>query len=422
MGKEFWGKGLLYVVLSLGIIVGFSSPAFASSKVKSIIIGVPVPGDFHGKATIEAIDLAVKEINATGGVKVGGEMRPFEVKSEDTRGMEPGVPITESLLAIERLITREKCDFLVGGPVRSEASYAARPMVTRYKKVWIITVGTYSPKFCDAEKYPYTFRITGDVRFQVPKVWIGMLLALKKKFGFNKVFLIGEDNKVCRASVKIMGKVAGKVGLEVVGHKIFPLGSTDFALGLLEAKKKGAQMLNVTMTMPETNIMVKQWHDLKIPAIIVGYIGPAFHNDFWDATGGKCNYLIDDILIAGNVPSNATPMTMKFVKAFEKEYGYEPDSYGHSSSYMGVYLLKDAIERAGSLNADAVAKALEKVDIEGVYGRMRFDKNHEIIFSPDFNPKEGCVTSAFQWQNGKRVTVFPETIAEGEILLPPWMQ
>ena len=88
---------------------------------------------------------------------------------------------------------------------------------------------------------------------------------------------------------------------------------------------------------------------------------------------------------------------------------------------MAVYTLKDAIERAGTLEADAVVAAMEKTDLMGVYGRIRFDpKSHQVI--PSLDPKEGAVGTIFQWQKGKRVVVFPESIAAGQILLPPWMK
>jgi branched-chain amino acid transport system substrate-binding protein len=124
---------------------------------------------------------------------------------------------------------------------------------------------------------------------------------------------------------------------------------------------------------------------------------------------------------AGNVPCEATPWTMKFVDAYKKKYGLEPEGYGTSSSYMAVYTLKDAIERAGTLDSDKVAEALRKTDLEGVYGRIRFDpKTNQVI--PSLDPKEGAVGTIFQWQDGKRVVVFPESIAKGKVLLPPWMK
>ena len=88
---------------------------------------------------------------------------------------------------------------------------------------------------------------------------------------------------------------------------------------------------------------------------------------------------------------------------------------------MAVYVLRNAIERAGSLDPDKVVAALEKTDLMGVYGRIRFDpKSHQVI--PSNDPKEGAVGSILQWQKGKRVVVYPKSIAKGEILLPPWMK
>ena len=112
---------------------------------------------------------------------------------------------------------------------------------------------------------------------------------------------------------------------------------------------------------------------------------------------------------------------MKFVDAYKKKYGLEPEGYGTSSSYMAVYTLKDAIERAGSLDPDKVVDALKKTDMMGVYGRIQFDpKTNQIV--PSLDPKEGAVGTIFQWQAGKRIVVFPQSIATGKILLPPWMK
>jgi branched-chain amino acid transport system substrate-binding protein len=56
----------------------------------------------------------------------------------------------------------------------------------------------------------------------------------------------------------------------------------------------------------------------------------------------------------------------------------------------------------------------------GVQGRIRFDpKSHQII--PSFDPKEGAVGTIFQWIDGKRIVLFPKSIAMGELQLPPWM-
>ena len=89
---------------------------------KPIILGAPLSTAFlYGWAAEKGIKLAVDEINAEGGVKVGNDKRKFSVEVIDTRDLEPGVPVSEALLALEKLILEKKADFIVGGPVRSEA-------------------------------------------------------------------------------------------------------------------------------------------------------------------------------------------------------------------------------------------------------------------------------------------------------------
>ncbi len=193
-------------------------------------------------------------------------------------------------------------------------------------------------------------------------------------------------------------------------------------MGLLKAKKEGAQVILIWMDMPESSILLKQWYDLKVPALPFGsIIAAAEQPGFGKAMEGKGEFCLANVVNAGNAPSKATPWTMKFYDAYTKSWKIEPEGYGTSSSYMAVYTLKEAIEKAGSLDPEAVITALEKTDMMGVYGRIRFDaKSHQVI--PSLDPKEGAVGTIFQWQKGKRVVVYPDKIATGQILLPPWMK
>jgi branched-chain amino acid transport system substrate-binding protein len=93
---------------------------------KPIVIGAPLSTAFlYGWDAERGIKLAIDEINAAGGVNVGGVKRPFKVEVIDTRDLEPGVPVSEALLGVEKLILEKKADFIIGGPVRSEAAIAA---------------------------------------------------------------------------------------------------------------------------------------------------------------------------------------------------------------------------------------------------------------------------------------------------------
>jgi len=337
----------------------------------------------------------------------------LEAKSAPSKDLEPGVPVSEALLAVEKLILDKKADFILGGPVRSEAALAAMSLLSKYKKISIVTTGVLTPKYHalvaeQYDKYKYCFRIHGEAKQLVGEMFANFA-ELKEKYGFNNLFIIAQDVSHARGAANVMNKVALKKGWNVTGVEIYPTGASDFSMGLLKARKTKSEIL-------------KQWYDMKIPALPFGStLAAAEQPGFWKATEGKGEYTLCNVVNAGNAPSNATPWTMKFYDAYTKRWNVEPEGLGCSSSYMAVYVLRDAIERAGTLNSDKVVAELEKTDVMGVYGRLRFDpKSHQVI--PSSDPKEGAVGTILQWQAGKRVVVFPKSIATGTIKLPPWMK
>jgi len=423
-------KSKFFLVFSLVVLVTIALVQVPSAiGAEPIVIGCPLSTAFlYGWDAERGITLAVEEINGGGGVNVAGEKRPFKVEVIDTRDLEPGVPVSEALLAVEKLILEKKADFIMGGPVRSEAGLAAMDTLSKYKKVSILTTGVLTPKYHarvaeEYDKFKYCFRITGEAKWIALGEQIPALVEIGQKFSLNRLFIMIQDVAHARAFGDIFAKVMAKKGWTVIGNpEVYPTGATDFSTGLLKARREKAQVIVICMDMPESSILLKQWYDMKIPALPFGsIIAAAEQPGFWKATGGKGEYCLANVVNAGNAPSNATPWTMKFVEAYKKRWGLEPEGYGTSSSYMAPYVLKDAIERAGSLDSDAVVGALEKTDMMGVYGRIKFDpKNHQVI--PSVNPEEGAVGTIFQWQAEKRVVVFPKSIAMGEIKLPPWMK
>jgi len=418
------GRSVCIVAMALCLTLGLAFSAGAAEK--PIVIGAPLATAFlYGWDAERGMKLAVDEINAAGGVNVAGKKRPFKVEVIDTRDLEPGVPVSDALLALEKLILEKKADFIIGGPVRSEAALAAMDLLNRYKKVSILTTGVLTPAYTkkveeNYNKYKYCFRNTSHVGVMMGEL-VTLLEDMRKSFKFDKACIMVQDVAHARGGGQTMQKALTAKGWTVLDMKVYPTGTTDYSVGLMDAGRKGAQVLFLWMDMPESAILLKQWSDLQLKSIPLGFVNAAEQPGFWKATAGKGEYLIVDLVNGGNARARITPWTMKFVDAYKKKWGLEPEGYGTSSSYMAVYQLKDAIEKAGSVDTDKVITGLEGSDIMGVYGRMRFDKkSHQII--PSMDPKEGAVTGIIQWQAGKRVQIFPPKVAEGKIMRPPWMK
>jgi branched-chain amino acid transport system substrate-binding protein len=410
------------------LIFGPSASAQAPKPTEEpIILGYLGPLKFvHGSAGDRAARLAIEEINASGGVNVAGKRHPFKLESADCRSTEPGTPVSETLLVVEKLILDNKVKFIISAPTRSEATLAAMDIFSKYKIVTICSTGTLTPELHkriaqNYDKYKYVFRESGDVVWMM-KEYAEFFGQLQKTYHLNKMYIIVQDVAYARAAGDIMASTLEKQGWTIVGKDRTPTGTSDFSVPLNKARDGGAQVLFMWYDAPDVLTAMKQLYELKIPAIPIGFLVYAEPIETWKETQGKVEYAITHTVNAGTAFANFNPWIVRYQNAYKNKYGTEPEAYSVQAPYTACYVLKDAIERAGSLDPDKVVKALEETDLKGTpQGRIRFDpKSHQIVNSMD--PDEGAVGTIFQWQAGKRVVVFPPKLALGKVQIPPWMK
>jgi branched-chain amino acid transport system substrate-binding protein len=114
-------------------------------------------------------------------------------------------------------------------------------------------------------------------------------------------------------------------------------------------------------------------------------------------------------------PELPYPGSKEFVEGYKKEFPGADLSYHSAGGYAGCQIIVEAIKRAGSLDGDKIREAILKMDFDTVYGGFKVDQD-------GFQVSHRMVM--FQWQEGKKVIVWPEELAAGKprFPTPPWTQ
>jgi branched-chain amino acid transport system substrate-binding protein len=415
---------MILVLFPLILLLGGSLYA-----AEPIVFGVPTAlGSIEGRDGWMAIQMAAEEINAQGGIQVGNQKHPLEVYSIDTREHEPGIPVHDALTAVEKLILGKKPHAIVLGAFRSEILLASMDLISKYKLPYICSIAmtpAYQKKIVENyDQYKYCFRNCLNAIYLV-KYLQGVMGFLNEEFGFNKAYVVVQDTLWAKATGGGLEKWFKAQGWEVTGSESYPLGASDFSSTLIKVRAKGAQVIVPIFDMPQSGILLKQARAMKIPALLCGFISPIAPGDAWDVFDKEVEGMVNFLFEIGPIPVKAVPKSVEFNENFGKRWGEKArvqlSGHGPGPSYDAVYIMADAITRAGSLDPDATVKALENTDMNGVVGRIKFGKDHQVVYGLD--PKETALGIAFQWKApGVRVPVFPESIAEGQIELPDYMK
>jgi branched-chain amino acid transport system substrate-binding protein len=413
-----------FLCLALAAALAWTITGPAVFAADPIVIGVPTSlGFLEGKEAHKAVQIAVSEINANGGVNVGGIKRPLKVAASDLRDAAPGVPVPEALLGLEKNILEEKPTAIMVGPFRSEALIAGMDIIAKYKVPMLgtIAMSPSSEKKIqeDPEKYKYIFRTCLNSIYLV-KYLAGTMSLINKEFGFNKVFVMHQDVAWARGGAGAMKAMYfDKAGWEVVGMEAYPTGTADFSSGLMKARAGGAQVIMPIFDMPQSGILVKQWKSMKVPALMSGFISPLAGSKacktFYGKIGGGMNCIFE---IGNSIASPKVPKSSSFFNTYQQTFGDQIQSgHGVAPAYESVYILAEAIERAGSLDPEAIVSELKKTDRTGVMGRIRFSDTNQVVYG--LNPQEEAVGAVIQWtEDGKQKIIFPDVLATGKIHLP----
>lgn len=422
------GLAAMLVVIVLATSLAFAGcgqkPPAPAAKADPIRIGVIGPMAFiQGEHMWGGAVMAVDEVNNAGGIAVGSEKRPVELVRIDSNEI---LNVPDASNAMERAITVEKVDFVVGG-FRTEAVLGMQDVAMEYKKIFL-SVGAAHPQITQRvaenyDRYKYYFRVNpfnstflGRVMF----LQLGDIArVIREDLGIEKprVAVVAESAVWADPIVAAAEQQFPAMGLELAGVWRPSANATDVTAELTAIRSAEAHIIFLGLAGPVGGVLARQWEELEVPAAIAGVNVEAQGGRFWQTTGGKGNYMAT-VNFLGRVA--ASPRTIPFFDGFTGKYGEFP--LYTSATYDAILILAEAIEKAGTLESDAVVAKLEETDFAGTSGRIVFGTDHDVTWGP------GYITGlSTQWQDGELKVFWPsgwENIKyEGTVryMLPPWM-
>jgi branched-chain amino acid transport system substrate-binding protein len=391
--------GTLFLALTLCVAVALHS--WAADPIKIGIIG---PMQFtQGEGHWNGATMAAEEINKAGGISLKGTKRPIELIKVDSNEF---LSIPDATNAMELAISKHKADFVMGG-FRTEAVLVMQDIAMDNKKIFL-GCGAAHPELCervtkDYDRYKYWFRITpinSKHLIAVDFIILDMVakaIAKELEIPKAKVAIVAEKAAWADPMVKIAEGKLPQMGMEVVGVWRPSPTATDTTAELSAIQRAGAHIIFTTFSSSVGIPLAKQAGELKIPAAVVGINVEAQKDGFFKATGGKGDYnMTVNTYARVKITDKTIPFFDKYLQRFKEAPNY------NAGTYDAIYILKNAIEKAETLEADKLIPILEKTDTVDTAGRFVFTKDHDVTWGPGYVTAIGT-----QWQNGKNLCVWP---------------
>ena len=405
------GAGVAYVLL-----IGNNQ---ASGTIK---IGVLADLDsFNGKKIWQGTLLAAEQINSEGGL-LG---KQIEVIGAD-HDIDSGVDVIQINSALTKLITFNKVDFVIGQG-GGQVALTCQEIVAEHKIIFIDVnaADESSQRVLDNyNKYKYYF----STNWNETSIFQGMtdgLLMMREINGFNNVGIISESwgEPIIEGLEYVLPEL---YGFDLVYQAVFPYETVDFSSYYAAAEAAGVEVLLPLISADGGIPFVKEYYDRQSPLFIYGgVIIPVTNPESWEWTDGKC----ENIITAGWPITTGYPLTRKTLSAREayiNRWNATPAQQGAMVYDIIRFILPDAIERARTIETDAVIEALEQTSIETSMAKnFVFTSAHVAMVGENpVDPNEDyLLILLFQWQNGEQVPVYPKKIMEeagATYTYPPW--
>lgn len=320
-----------------------------------------------GEAVFRNLVWAVERVNRRGGVKTAEGPRRLQLERYDSKGQ-----IEEALSALRSAID-DGARFILQGNSSAVAA-ALIDAVNKHnerepaRRVLFLNYAAVDPILTNEKCSFWHFRFDAHADMRMA----ALMSVLREDRALKSVYLIGQDysfgHAVAREARRQLGALRPDV--RIVADELHPmLRVKDFAPYATKIKASGAQAVITGNFSNDLTLLVKAAREVGFEGKFYTFYGNALGAPaaLGDAGVGKV------IAVADWLPNAGTPASDAFYQAFRQRYPDPADDYAHMRMQLLVEALAQAIDRAASLEAAPVARALEqaKVELHGQRGAMR---------------------------------------------------
>ncbi|MFC7227620.1 ABC transporter substrate-binding protein [Salinirubellus salinus] len=385
----------------------------------TITIGAMGPADApFGDSILKSAQLAADEMNENGGI-AGADV---EVLTRDTMD-QPSTART----GYQELTSTEGAHATVG-IFGSEQLLALMPEFASAETVHLTAgaASTEAPALVadDYETNKYWFRVGPVNSVFLLEAMIQYAGSQFEAMGWETVAVLAEDYKWTEPITSdIESRLVDEVGVDVVDVRRVASGTEDFTPVYDQLEASDIDGAFTALAHTGTNSLV-QWAQQQRPFGYGGIHVPTQLPSFYSATQGAAISTFSQT--TATPTSEITDKTIPYAEAFNEANDGYPVYTGYSA-YDAMYMLKEAIESAESVNSDDLVTELENISYTGTAGNIEFfgqdgEFPHDVRFGEDYT-----TGVFFQWQadsegNGVQEVLWPDNLATGEYVPAPWNQ
>ena len=362
-----WGLAAFFAVTST---LAQTTPGSSAPIKLAMIEGLSGPFGNTGEAVFRNLVWAVERVNARGGVKLPGEpggARPLSLQRYDSKGQ------NEEALSALRSALDDGAQFVMQGNSSAIAS-GLIDAINKHnerepgRRVVFLNYAAVDPALTNEKCSFWHFRFDAHADMRMA----ALMSVVKEDKAIKSAYIIGQDysfgHAVAREAKRQLALL--RPDISVVGEELHPIGRVkDFLPYVSKIKASGAQAVITGNFGNDLTLLVKAARELGFEGKFFTFYGNAL-----GAPAALGDAGIDKVLaVADWLPNVASASSEAFYQSFRQRFPKPADDYVHMRMQLMVEALAQAIERAGTTEARAVAMQLERaqVSLSGQQGTMR---------------------------------------------------